>query len=256
MKILSFRAVWLRRFLSHSLIRGRCFFDHHISLHFRQDAVVDVLICDPIPAYLVKKLPLFYGLLVRAWIDLKGTKNRGMWVIPCPSSDFLPFDEITAKLAYKYLLKYHHVEHRLLAKFQNLGFAVQWQHVCLFGVLSVQCKIRHGYRFMKFNQLAALSDRDILFGLLPSSGIPVVFTALLGVLRHHVWLAHNSHRFENIAPDSDTMLKKAKSTFLFLVRMHQRHCHRERFVHEWLADGVIGSITQQDWIHFTRDFVT
>jgi hypothetical protein len=98
----------------------------------------------------------------------------------------------------------------------------------------------------KLNNLVVLSDCEILFGFLPSSGVPVVFTALLGVLRHHMWLALDSFK----------TLKKAKSTFHFLVRMHQCHCPQERFVHEWLADGVIGSITQQDWIRFTQDFIT
>jgi hypothetical protein len=283
MKILSFRAVWLRRFLSNSPHPWSVFFNYHVSLHFRHDSVADVLVRNPIPAYLVKKLPPFYGSLIRAWIDLKGTQNRGMWVIPRPSGDFQPVEELTAKVAYQFLLKNHHVAHRSLEKFQDLGFAVQWQHVwaslslwrfvrsvqdtawlSFHGILPTTDRLaRFGMnvnplcfcgqdesllhlfttcpfatevldwfvsQLRKFNRLAVLSDRDILFGLLPSSGVPEVFTALLGVLRHHVWLARNSHRFENIAPDSGITLKKAKSTFRFLVRMHQRHCPQERFV--------------------------
>ena len=277
MKILSFCAVWLRRFLSNSPHPWSVFFNYHVSLHFRHDSVADVLVRNPIPAYLVKKLPPFYGSLICAWIDLKGTQNRGMWAIPHPSGDFLPVEELTAKVAYQFLLKNHHVEHRSLEKFQDLGFAVQWQHV--WASLSLWRFVRsvqdtawlsfHGIlpttdrlarfsmndntlcfcgqdesllhlfttwpfatevldlfvsQLRKFNRLAVLSDRDILFGLLPSSGVPEVSTALLGVLRHHMWLARNSHRFENIATDSCTTLKKAKSTFRFLVRMHQRHC--------------------------------
>jgi hypothetical protein len=103
---------------------------------------------------------------------------------------------------------------------------------------------------------AILSSSQILFGFDPTSHIPIVFTALLGVFRHHIWLARNSHRFENIPPDVPTTLKKAKSTFRFLVRMHKRHHPPDRFVVDWLADGVIGSLSEQDWIRFTRDFIT
>jgi hypothetical protein len=97
---------------------------------------------------------------------------------------------------------------------------------------------------------------NILFGFSPTSHVPAVFTALLGVLRHSIWLNRNAQRFDHVAPDVTTTLKKAKTTFRFLVRMHKRHCPRDRFIHEWLADGVIGSLTEQDWIRFTRDFIT
>ena len=125
-KILSLHAVWLRRFLSNSPHPWSVFFNYHVSLHFRHEAVADVLVHDPIPANLVKKLPPFYASLLCAWIDLKGNQNRGMWVIPRPSGDLLPVDELTAKVAYTFLLNHHHVE---LAKFHDLGLTVQWKHV-------------------------------------------------------------------------------------------------------------------------------
>ena len=102
----------------------------------------------------------------------------------------------------------------------------------------------------------SISLSEILFGFSEDSHLPIVFTALLGVLRHHIWLARNSHRFEHIPPDAHVALRKSKSTFRFLVRMHKRHCHRDRFVREWLADGFIGTFTEEDWILFTRDFIT
>ncbi len=102
----------------------------------------------------------------------------------------------------------------------------------------------------------SISISEILFGFSGDSHIPIVFTALLGVLRHHIWLTRNNHRFEHIPPDAHVALRKTKSTFRFLVRMHKRHCQRDRFVREWLADGFIGSLTEEDWILFTRDFMT
>ena len=59
---------------------------------------------------------------------------------------------------------------------------------------------------------AALTSGQILFGFESASGVPIVFTALLGILRHHVWLARNKHRFEQVPPDAPATLKNAKST--------------------------------------------
>jgi hypothetical protein len=108
----------------------------------------------------------------------------------------------------------------------------------------------------KHNPAAVLSDAQILFGFNSQPPTPIAFTALLGVLRHHIWLARNSHRFEGIVPFPPLVLKKARSTFRFLVRMHQRHCAFDQFTKEWLVDGVIGSISDQGWIRFTTDFIT
>ncbi len=69
----------------------------------------------------------------------------------------------------------------------------------------------------KCHPTAVLSNSQILFSFDPASHIPIVFTTLLGILRHHIWLAWNSHRFESIPPDVPTTLRKAKSTFRFLV---------------------------------------
>ena len=101
----------------------------------------------------------------------------------------------------------------------------------------------------KFKSAVVLSDAEILFGFLPSSGVPVVSPALFGCPAPSCLVgSRNHHHFENIAPDSLATLKKPKSTFRFLVRMHKHHCSLALFVHEWLTDGVIGFITQQDWI--------
>ena len=54
-------------------------------------------------------------------------------------------------------------------------------------------------QYHKYDPAATLTAAQILFGL--PSNVPIVFTALLGVLRHHVWLARNKHRFEHVSPD-------------------------------------------------------
>ena len=102
----------------------------------------------------------------------------------------------------------------------------------------------------------SIPTSNILFGFPSRPDIPIVFSILLGVLRHHIWLARNCYRFDHIPPDLLVALKNARSTFRFLVRMHKRHCCPDRFTREWLADGAVGSITDGGWIHFSRDFVT
>ncbi|CAB4031992.1 Hypothetical predicted protein, partial [Paramuricea clavata] len=92
----------------------------------------------------------------------------------------------------------------------------------------------------RYDPLVILTDGDILFGFSSASRIPLVFSALLGILRHQVWLARNKHRFENIAPCSQDSLRKAKSTFRFMVRLQKRHNPVGQFTHEWLADGIVG----------------
>jgi hypothetical protein len=74
-KLLSLRAVRLCRYSSpHS---WSVFFFFYVSLHFGHP-VPDVLACVNIPAYLIKKLPLFYASMIRAWIALRGMSDHGV----------------------------------------------------------------------------------------------------------------------------------------------------------------------------------
>ena len=107
-------------------------------------------------------------------------------------------------------------------------------------------------QFRKWKPAGVLTDVEILFGFSTTSRVPLVFTTLLGVLRHHIWLARNSHRFDGVAPNVPATLRKARSTFRFLVRMHRRHCRPpDQFLRDWLVDGIIGSVTflrSSDWV--------
>ena len=51
-----------------------------------------------------------------------------------------------------------------------------------------------------------------------------------------------------ILPEMLNTLKKAMTTFRFQVRMHKRHWPQDTFVQDWLADGIIGLLTEQGWI--------
>ena len=246
---------------------------------------------------------------MRAWLDLKGTRDGDVWVIPCPRSDPVPVSDVSAKMGYLFLSEYQHVDHRAIAKFAQLAIPVDWTSVwsnlrlwrfvrsvqdtawlsshgilptadrlirfkmnvdplCFCGqpeslvhlftscTLATEILSWFMLQLRKHTSLVVLTDAQIIFGFTSPSLPPIAFTALLGVLRHHMWLARNSHRFNGIHPFVPDILKKARSTFRFLVRMHQRHCPQDRFVREWLADGIIGSVTDQDWIRFSPDFIT
>ena len=305
-KVLFLRAVWLRRFFSNPHHPWSSFFSLHVASSFSSQSVAQVLSHTPIPAYLIKKFPLFHRGILTARVQLKGTQANGSWVIPRPHSDAVPVVDLTAKVSYSLLTKATPTEHRCLAKFRDLNISVAWNQawshlrtwrfvrsvqdtawLTFHGILPTADRlVRFGMnvspacfwgepetlvhlftscpfasevfqwftiQLRKHHPTAALTTGRILFGFESASGVPIVFTALLGILRHHVWLARNKHRFKQVPPAT---LKNAKSTFRLFVQMHKGHCTREVFDRDWLVDGIVGCITEQDWIRCARDFIT
>ena len=70
-KVLSLRAVWLRRFFSNPHHPWSSFFSLHVASSFSSQSVAQVLSHTPIPAYLIKKLPPFYRGILTVWAQLK-----------------------------------------------------------------------------------------------------------------------------------------------------------------------------------------
>ena len=66
---------------------------------------------------------------MRTWLDLKGTRDGDVWVIPCPRSDPVPVSDVSAKMGYLFLSEYQHVDHRAIAKFAQLAIPVDWTSV-------------------------------------------------------------------------------------------------------------------------------
>ena len=113
------------------------------------------------------------------------------------------------------------------------------------------------HRICQFQpSITPLSPSVIVFGFPSGADIPIAYSALLGILCHQIWLVRNAYRFDNVTPDVPVSLKKVRSTFRFLIRMHKRHCPPHRFAHDWLADNHIGTVNDKNWIHFSRDFIT
>ena len=85
--------------------------------------------------------------------------------------------------------------------------------------------------------------------------ILVAFLCLLGLIRHHIWVARNGWHFDQTPVDVCPELSRAKSTFRFLLGIQQRHCSEEVFVASWLAGGVVGHLTPDGVIVFSDSCV-
>ena len=94
-KILSLRAVWLRRLLTASMQHPWVgVFTHHLASVFPGSDVSALFAQDSIPAYRIKRLPPFYASIIYAWQHLRGEESNQGWVIPRPQSDPLPLDRL------------------------------------------------------------------------------------------------------------------------------------------------------------------
>jgi hypothetical protein len=100
------------------------------------------------------------------------------------------------------------------------------------------------------------TDQELLFGFHPARKIPVAYSAMLGVIRHQLWLTRNASRFDSTKPDVDFILSRVKSTFRFLLRVQHRNCKPELFAREWLAKGAIGILTPDNVLILRQDFRT
>ena len=95
------------------------------------------------------------------------------------------------------------------------------------------------------------SPCELLVGYGKLNRLPPVFPALLGIIRHHIWLSRNSYKFEGRIPDTSATIIKVKSTLRFNIRVQQRHCPAHTFDHSWLGDGLFGSISFDDDLSFS-----
>ena len=99
-----------------------------------------------------------------------------------------------------------------------------------------------------------LLPNEVLFGF-SDNKIPSIFSAILGVIRHNIWLTRNQFVFDKKQPHLENTLKNIKSTTRFITRMQCRKSRDTLTEHEWLADGVIGSFSPADQIIFSRKLI-
>ena len=101
-----------------------------------------------------------------------------------------------------------------------------------------------------------LDISTILFGFPDAKNTPAAVNAILGILRHQLWLHRNRCRFDRLSPDTSSVLRMAKSTFRFAVKLEHRHCLRTKFEEEWLLRGLVGTITDNNSVSFSKDFMS
>ena len=92
------------------------------------------------------------------------------------------------------------------------------------------------------SSILVISPSELLLGFPRSRQLPQAFNALLGILRHRIWLERNAFTFENRLPDYESSIIRIKSTFRFLLKLQRRSCQISHFSSQWLAGGVFGRI--------------
>ena len=60
-----------------------------------------------------------------------------------------------------------------------------------------------------------LTPSQVLIGHKPADNIPAGFAALLGLIRHRIWVDQNFHRFDGIQPDPISRWSESNLLFVF-----------------------------------------
>ncbi|CAB4007822.1 Hypothetical predicted protein [Paramuricea clavata] len=243
-KIMSLHYLWIKRYLLGPRHGWHSFLEFFVRRAFpKKNSLLEVLLSKTLATRSLKLLPAFYKSVLITWIKLLPTFDR-IWQIPTTpdvsrslltqlsAHGILP----TADLLIRFAQRVDPVCHcgcpeSLVHLFTECSLAIDvfdWFH-CLLKRFLPQCKYP--------------TDTEFLFGFYPARRIPLVYSALLGILRHHLWLAQNAFRFEGTEPDLDTVIGKIKSTSHFLIMRQHRNCRSGDFQRELLADSVLGCIT-------------
>ena len=308
-KLLSLRAIWLRRLLlSMYTVPWPPLLAFHVRDIFQQD--LDTFFSrENIPAYLIKKLPKFYQSMVHTWMQLKGRREANSWLVGHSNIVPIPLAELTAKRTYSVLLEFSLTPHKAIAKFSEMQLKVHWPSVWrslpswrfVRSVADTNYYLFHGRlatadRLLRFGMKVdakcfcgepetalhlfyhcpvattvwawitpllvsldlptPLTISTILFGFPEATKTPAAVNAILGIVRHHLWLHRNRCRFDRLSPDASSVLRMAKSTFRFAVKLEHRHCLRTKFEDEWLLRGLVGTIDTTNSVSFSKDFTS
>ena len=90
--------------------------------------------------------------------------------------------------------------------------------------------------------LTSILSSEILLGIARHRRLPISYNALLGIIRHRIWLSRKSATFDGIAPNFEATLAKVKSTFRFLLLVQHRNTKEDYFMSNWLAGGTFGQL--------------
>lgn len=92
-------------------------------------------------------------------------------------------------------------------------------------------------------QLPPVTTGEILVGYASDVRLPPVFSCLLGVIRHSLWLSRNQVKFDHRQRKHHDVIQHIKSSLRFIIRIQQRHCLPHSFSPLWLADGIFGLVS-------------
>ena len=164
-KLLSLRAVWLRRFFCHPHHPWSSLLSYHISSAFSNQTVVQVLSRTRIPVYLINKPPPFYRGILSSWVRLKCASANNQWVIPRPNLDPIPLPKLTAKIGYSLMTNAKSVEHRSVSKFRDLNIMVAWNTVWYSLRLWRFVRSVQDTAWLSFHGILPTADRLVRFGM-------------------------------------------------------------------------------------------
>ena len=91
----------------------------------------------------------------------------------------------------------------------------------------------------------SLCLRHVLFGFDAAefTVIPLVFSYLINLAKHRIWLARNDFRFRNQLPSAVDVIAPVRSQACFVLNLWFPKCARRFFVKQWGASGVIASVS-------------
>lgn len=91
----------------------------------------------------------------------------------------------------------------------------------------------------------------VLFGFDVSefTVIPLVFSYLINLAKHRIWLACNDFRFRNQLPSAVEVTAAVRSQACFILKLWFPKCARRLFIKQWGASGFIASLSG-DVVHF------
>ena len=73
--------------------------------------------------------------------------------------------------------------------------------------------------------------------------VPLVFSYLINLAKHRIWLARNDFRFRNQLPSAVDVIAAVRSQVCFVLRLWFPKCARQFFVKQWGASGVVASVS-------------
>lgn len=126
----------------------------------------------------------------------------------------------------------------------------------LFVECSFAKRILHWYSALlrRFNpKYLPLTAAVILVGYGKAPDLPPVFSCILGIIRHQLWLSRNKARFDRVTREPHRVLRRITSSVRQVVTLQRRHCPSAAFAHLWLADGTVGKVIH-NVVVFSDDF--